>query len=509
MRSFITTMQPNRRKKNPEEMKKRKVTLLYRLPTNDGQDMIPVCQKTFLATFGFKHTKVLEVVVGGIHRDGVSYFPKERRGGNQRKEVDKESLRMHIESYKPCVAHYRRYNAPYTRYISREISVKDMWEDFRERFPEENCSLCSYGEMLRAMKISNKMPKSDVCEYCNVFKLEDSEGSATDLEEQEYQFHRQMAEKARIQLQRDVKDSFAPKTLVFTVDMQKVLILPIMPAVKESFFMSRLVCFNETFVPAKSRTTGSAPLPAYCIVWHEATYGRSADAVASAYHALIDEHRDTDEFIFYADNCSGQNKNYILFSMLVRISNEPWAPAKITIKYLTKGHTHMSADGLHGLIEAKIRKNRNVEDFGALKKLMEDSRENTRVRELCLSDFREWKNEKSSKKKKDNQPVLLQKIVEVVFKKGESSMFYREDFDQELVSYDFLTVAAKKELGKGLPKSLKQPRGINASKKGEIMTKLVPHMRDQRSREFWKKIPTEDKASADLTFEGCEEQDGL
>ena len=105
-----------------------------------------------------------------------------------------------------------------------------------------------------------------------------------------------------------MKDSFSPKTLVFTVDMQKVLILPIMHAVKESFFMSRLACFNETFVPAKSRTTGSAPLPAYCIVWHEATYGRSADAVASAYHALIDEHRDTDEFIFYADNCSGQIK---------------------------------------------------------------------------------------------------------------------------------------------------------------------------------------------------------
>lgn len=65
------------------------------------------------------------------------------------------------------------------------------------------------------------------------------------------------------------------------------------------------------------------------------------------------------DFIFWADNCTGQNKNWILFTALVCILNNNHNTVEsITIKYLTKGHTHMSADGIHGNIEKKNQKSK-------------------------------------------------------------------------------------------------------------------------------------------------------
>jgi len=46
-----------------------------------------------------------------------------------------------------------------------------------------------------------------------------------------------------------------------------------------------------------------------------------------------------------------------MYSALVTAVNQIDGPNKIKIIYLTKGHTHMSADGIHGNIEFKMRKN--------------------------------------------------------------------------------------------------------------------------------------------------------
>ena len=190
--------------------------------------------------------------------------------------------------------------------------------------------------------------------------------------------------------------------------------------------------------------------------------------------------------------------------MFVRIVNESWGPEKISIKFLTKGHTHMAADSLHGVIEKKIRAKQVVEDFPELKKVMQDSRQNTRVKELQISDFYEWKNEKSGKKSVD---IQLRKIVQASFMKKDSKLYYRYDFDDELKAVDFLTVKAKSALGKGLPKKLSVPRGISRDKKNNILMKLVPHIADTRKKSFWKNIHTANVQDLVDKFEGCEPED--
>lgn len=42
----------------------------------------------------------------------------------------------------------------------------------------------------------------------------------------------------------------------------------------------------------------------------------------------------------------------------------------VIIKYLIKRHTHMNADGIHGNIESRIRKIRNIYDYNDLNQVI-------------------------------------------------------------------------------------------------------------------------------------------
>ena len=72
------------------------------------------------------------------------------------------------------------------------------------------------------------------------------------------------------------------KTHGYCVDMQKVIILPKLTT-KESFFTSRLVCFNETFASGESGKND------FAIMWHEGIKGRKAGDVASSFVKFLVE----------------------------------------------------------------------------------------------------------------------------------------------------------------------------------------------------------------------------
>ena len=65
---------------------------------------------------------------------------------------------------------------------------------------------------------------------------------------------------------------------------------------------------------------------------------------------------ETDTVIFWADNCTGQNKNWTLYTVLCRCVNQNWSPQSITTKYFERGHTFMCADNDHGSIGRKMKK---------------------------------------------------------------------------------------------------------------------------------------------------------
>ena len=102
---------------------------------------------------------------------------------------------------------------------------------------------------------------------------------------------------------------------VFAVDLQNVLLLPRMPDLKSCIFSSRLVVFNETLAMMGSQSKKVH----YLALWNESIIGRSQCDVASAFYRIFQKERDSLEFIFRLDNCSAQNKNWVLYLSLIHI----------------------------------------------------------------------------------------------------------------------------------------------------------------------------------------------
>lgn len=165
------------------------------------------------------------------------------------------------------------------------------------------------------------------------------------------------------------------KTITFTADLQKVLLLPILPT-KECFFKSRLVCFNETFGSLSNK-------PDYAVLWHEAISGRKAISIISTIYALIQNTcDDMDHLIIWADNCAAQNKNWRLYFASCVIVNTHKDLKSITFKYLEKGHTYMRSDCIHGAIGKKLKRSSRIYTFDDLKTLILSSMGNLQTIDL-------------------------------------------------------------------------------------------------------------------------------
>ena len=89
------------------------------------------------------------------------------------------------------------------------------------------------------------------------------------------------------------------------------------PGVKTAVFTRRIIAFHETFAPV-GKNSKRAPL---AVIWHEGVGGRSGEEVASTFIAAL-RHPSMScckEVTIWVDNCTGQNKNWILSTA---ISNE-------------------------------------------------------------------------------------------------------------------------------------------------------------------------------------------
>ena len=147
--------------------------------------------------------------------------------------------------------------------------------------------------------------------------------------------------------------------MVVSFDMQKVIMLPGLPGLKQAIFYKRLVLFNETFAPI-----GKLELKPVGVLQHEAIKGRSAEDVTSTLTFFIRNFRDCQKFVFWTDNCSGQNKNWFLYTVLVNEANRINGTVnEIVIKYFKSGHTSMLADNFHHKVEQDMKKKKRVEDF--------------------------------------------------------------------------------------------------------------------------------------------------
>ena len=124
----------------------------------------------------------------------------------------------------------------------------------------------------------------------------------------------------------------------FSADMQKVVMLPRLPGNKTSVFTQRIILFHETFallVPEKKlkvqwRKEGKTILKEEIIgaVRHEGIQGRNGEDVCSTLIKVLHEqqYRDANEIVQWADNCTGQMKNWTIYRALANEVNNGSAP---------------------------------------------------------------------------------------------------------------------------------------------------------------------------------------
>lgn len=215
------------------------------------------------------------------------------------------------------------------------------------------------------------------------------------------------------------------KRAIFTVDMQKVILMPKL-STKDYFFSRKLVLFNETFAAPGINQ------PSYCLLWHEGESGRNAFNIATMYVLFLKKYcQNCEEVTFFVDNCNAQNKNKTLYSALLPyVNNVDNTTIKIIkIEYFEPGHSYMTADSIHAAITKKINKSPNLYDFDDFSRLISESHKNLKVYELDHYDFIIFDNELRVK-----TPVLnynIQKLKIVEFRKGHSVIFAKNDYNQE------------------------------------------------------------------------------
>ena len=246
--------------------------------------------------------------------------------------------------------------------------------------------------------------------------------------------------KAQISLLKYKEDSLkvnTDKESYFSVDLQKIIMLPRLPGVKTVAFTKRIIAYNETFAPLgnKKIVKEKSALPV-AITWNQGKGNRSAQEICSTYFKFMCAFRDVKNFIFWVDNCSAQNKCWYLYNFLCHAVNSRTDETiqSVTLKYFERGHSFMSADSYHHLVEKEMNERRNVYDFEDFLEVL-----NVHGRAILMKsgDFINVPRGVSDQSKFTEGKPLLDDISVAMFNRGSTKLFWKENFEDGFKSAEF------------------------------------------------------------------------
>ena len=501
--SHVKTVEPNRRVLHPASHVTCNFTRVYTLPDSEGNEQ-SVCAVFFRHTLGYQHNKVINNCLSSA-KPGQITTPADSRGKHAPKhklEDDAlEKIKTHIKSYHPSVSHYRREHAPLRRYLPPELTIKEMYADFQQKHPGI-CKRERYRKTVKMMNISFAKLGEEECEWCFEHKVHVKENHQDEADAANCEYctewaeHMEMAGVARAWYRKDKEKDKAPCEAVVSVDMQKVIMLPRMPGIKNCVFTRRLVQFHQTFAPLGGRARSEDKVIG--AVWNEAISGRNAEDVSSAYvhymrHPLC---RDKTKFLFYMDNCTGQNKNWTIYTAMVNEVNREGGPEEIIFRYFEKGHTFMSADSFHHQVEKGMKIEKNVYDGADFERIVNQTGV---AAPMEASDFIMF--EHGASQGRFTTKPLLADVQEVKFVKGSVHLLWKKSMDDD----DYREgIFMKKKLQERIMKDTdeetfhrqEEPRGVPQAKKDNILSNLLKFMPANRHR-FWRNLSV-NESSPDL-----------
>ncbi|CAB3237615.1 unnamed protein product [Arctia plantaginis] len=177
-------------------------------------------------------------------------------------------------------------------------------------------------------------PKKDCCDVCHTFQ---NNPFPNEQEKTEFMLHQKRMKTARNLKNKDKEDAtLNSNILAATFDFQKELPSP-HGEVSILYYKRKLSTYNFTVFNMGTKD-------ATCYMWHEGIANRGANEVASCLYDFIKEHKrkGITEFRFWSDNCSGQNRNRIVFFLYLLAAKE--FDVKIIHRFLEKGHTQNASE---------------------------------------------------------------------------------------------------------------------------------------------------------------------
>lgn len=466
---------------------KRKPRRTFYLKKVDGTK-VEVCKTFFLTTLGYVKTN------DRILQDERIDTTCDKRGKhNKTPAFNRDMLNHHVELFNPMEPHYRREHAPLRRYLPSDLNIVHMHKDFLQKHPDQNISYELYRKHLKKMNISFTRLGNEECEVCETYNLHKI-GTSHDQTDgcgvcMDWIMHHEKYLKARQLYENHKKMPQDHNTIYFSADLEKVIMLPRLESFKAAIFCQRLVAYNHTFAPLGKITSESKPLT---VLWHDAEAGRKQEDIMTGFYYFLLRNRDIPNIHIWLDNCTAQNKNWLLYSLLVHMVNGSDISAEqIILHYFEPGHTFMSADQVHHQVELAMKKKTKLYDFPDFEEAVA-SINNGKVNVKCLvaENFLNVPNYVSDRRIQNSNPrAYLKNMTQVCFSRNNYDLMYKNNFEDEYTLLRFMSDKYIKN-----PKVLKlefrtNPKGIDVQKKAGIIEKLSsiipPH-----KLVFWKNLPT-------------------
>ena len=173
---------------------------------------------------------------------------------------------------------------------------------------------------------------------------------------------------------------------VAVYDLQAVMQIP-KGDVSVFYYKSELNVFNFTIYDLKSNEC-------QCFIWDESNGHRGINKLGSCFLWFLNKRAASGDkdFIFYSDNCRGQQKNKFMIALYLYAVTYLNIKS-ITHKYLIKGHTQNEGDSAHLLIEYQVKRQLKggpmymPEAFITSIRAAKRTAKSFNVTELCFEDF--------------------------------------------------------------------------------------------------------------------------
>ncbi|KAJ8875963.1 hypothetical protein PR048_023871 [Dryococelus australis] len=345
-----------KRRNVAKDISRSQTTFKYHLPVNDKS--YNVCKKTVLDVFQISSRRVQTLQTKMKFNLDIS----DKRGIHHNRSCDvsfdvKELVRDRISSMPAQESHYSK-STSCKLYLSSELCVERMYDNFKESHPNIVFSCSLYREIFRSeFKLRFGPPPSDSCSYCDELYIHLVAAETEDVQKRisaQNTLHHRKTETVYKVLHEDVVMSKSyPKYVVFCTDLQQVLFYPTLH--HSSMFYQRQF---STYSQCVHNMGTEKP---FMFVWNGSVAKCGSFEVTSCILIYIELHfeplkvGEIRRLVVWPDRCIAQNYNLWCIALYHYLIAKKYFTT-IDQKFLVSGHSFLPCDRDFALIERRKKK---------------------------------------------------------------------------------------------------------------------------------------------------------